>query len=123
MARNKEGLEKAGPIVADLRSQFWNNVKVPGKANELNPELEKAGRLADFLELAELMIQDALEREESCGGHFREEHQTDENEALRRDEDFAYTAAWEHQGVGEPGKLHKEDLTFENVKLTMRSYK
>ncbi len=123
MARNKEGLEKAGPIVADLRSQFWNNVKVPGKANELNPELEKAGRLADFLELAELMIQDALEREESCGGHFREEHQTDENEALRRDEDFAFTAAWEHQGVGEPGKLHKENLTFENVKLTMRSYK
>lgn len=123
MARNKEGLEKAAPFIADLREHFWNNVKVPGSADELNPELEKAGRLADFLELAELMIQDALAREESCGGHFRDEHQTEDNEALRRDDEFAYGAAWEHQGVGQPGKLHKEDLSFENVKLTMRSYK
>ena len=123
MARTKEGLEKAALIIADLREHFWNNVKVPGKANDMNPELEKAGRLADFLELAELMVQDAKKREESCGGHFREEFQTDENEALRNDDDYAYTAAWEHTKVGLEAKLHKEELNFENVKLTQRSYK
>jgi len=123
MARTKEGLEKAALIIADLREHFWNNVKVPGKANDMNPELEKAGRLADFLELAELMVQDAKKREESCGGHFREEFQTDENEALRNDDDYAYTAAWEHTKVGSEAKLHKEELNFENVKLTQRSYK
>ena len=89
----------------------------------MNTELEKAGRLADFLELGELMARDALNREESCGGHFREEHQTEENEAKRNDADFAYVAAWEYSGAGKEAVLHKEDLVFENVKLTSRSYK
>ena len=123
MARTKEGLEKAAPIISDLREHFWNNVKVPGKSNDMNPELEKAGRLADFLELAELMVQDAKHREESCGGHFREESQTDENEALRNDDDFSFSSAWEHTGLGQEAKLHKEKLQFDNVELTQRSYK
>ena len=123
MARNREGLEKALKLIPQLRETFWKEVKVPGTAKELNPELEKAGRVADFLELGELMARDALHREESCGGHFREEYQTEENEALRDDEKFAYVAAWEFQGTGEPAKLHKEDLIFENVELTTRSYK
>ncbi len=123
MARNREGLEKALKLIPQLRETFWKEVKVPGTAKELNPELEKAGRVADFLELGELMARDALHREESCGGHFREEYQTEENEALRDDEKFAYVAAWEFQGTGEPAKLHKEVLIFENVELTTRSYK
>ncbi|NOZ03813.1 MAG: fumarate reductase/succinate dehydrogenase flavoprotein subunit [FCB group bacterium] len=123
MARNREGLEKALKLIPQLRETFWKEVKVPGTVNELNPELEKAGRVADFLELGELMARDALHREESCGGHFREEYQTEENEALRNDEQFTYVAAWEFRGPGEPAKLHKEDLIFENVELTTRSYK
>lgn len=123
MARNKEGLEKALVEIPKLREEFWKDVKIPGSETEFNPELEKAGRLADFLELGELMARDALNREESCGGHFREEHQTEENEARRNDEEFSYVAAWEYKGKGNPAKLHKEELVFENVALTTRSYK
>lgn len=123
MARNKDGLEKALREIPALRESFWKEVKIPGSADDLNPELEKAGRLADFLELGELMAQDALHREESCGGHFREEYQTEDSEALRDDEHFAYVAAWEYQGLGQHERLHKEELTFENVSLTTRSYK
>ncbi len=123
MARNKEGLTKAMEEIPKLKEEFWANVQVPGKANELNPELEKAGRLADFIELGELMAQDALDREESCGGHFREEHQTEDNEAKRDDEKFAYVSAWEYKGEKTPAELHKEELVFEDVELTTRSYK
>ncbi|MFW6175662.1 MAG: fumarate reductase/succinate dehydrogenase flavoprotein subunit [Acidobacteriota bacterium] len=121
MARSAEGLEKALEIVPRLREEFWTDVRVPGDGEHLNEALEKAGRVADFLELAELMCRDALHREESAGGHFREEHQTEEGEALRNDRDFSYAAAWEHTG-GEP-RLHKEELEFEHVKPTQRSYK
>ena len=123
MARNKSGLEKAIESIPKLKDEFWKNVKITGTADELNPELEKAGRVADFLELGELMARDALNREESCGGHFREEHQTKENEAKRNDEDFSFVAAWEHKGDSLPAELHKEELIFENVELTTRSYK
>ena len=123
MVRNKSGLEKAIESIPKLKDEFWKNVKITGTADELNPELEKAGRVADFLELGELMARDALNREESCGGHFREEHQTKENEAKRNDEEFSYVAAWEHKGDSFPAELHKEELIFENVELTTRSYK
>jgi succinate dehydrogenase / fumarate reductase flavoprotein subunit len=123
MARNREGLKKALKKIPELREEFWSNVNVPGTANDLNPELEKAGRVADFLELGELMARDALMREESCGGHFREEYQTEENEALRDDEHFAFVSAWEYRDEGQEAKLHKEELVFENVELTTRSYK
>jgi len=123
MERNKTGLEKAIQQIHDLRKEFWNNVRVPGEINELNIELEKAGRVADFLELGELMATDALHREESCGGHFRKEYQTKDGEALRNDKDFAYVAAWEHKGVDQQPKLHKEQLTFENIEIKQRSYK
>ena len=123
MARNKEGLEKALVEIPKLREEFWKDVKIPGSETELNPELEKAGRLADFLELGELMARDALNREESCGGHFREEFQTEENEAKRNDADFTFAAAWEYKGENQTPELHKEDLNFEHVKLTTRSYK
>lgn len=123
MSRNGEGLKKAMGMIKEIREDFWKNVKIPGKADSLNPELEKAGRVADFLELGELMIQDALNRNESCGGHFREEYQTSEGEALRDDEDFTYVAAWEYTGPGNEAKLHKENLDFEVVKPTQRSYK
>ena len=102
-------------------SHYYTNVNIPGSNKEFNPELEKAGRLADFIDLGELMALDALNREESCGGHFREEHQTKENEAKRNDDEFAYVAAWEK--TDKKYKLHKEELNFENVKLTTRSYK
>ena len=121
MSRSKAGLEKAIKLIANIRNDFNTNVKIPGSNTEFNPELEKAGRLADFIELGELMAIDALNREESCGGHFREEHQTEENEAKRNDDDFAYVAAWER--INKKYKLHKEELDFENVKLTTRSYK
>lgn len=121
MSRNKEGLIKARGLVRDLRERFWKEVYVPGKADEFNQELEKALRLADFFELGELMIIDALHRNESAGGHFREEYQTEDGEALRQDEEFAYVAAWEWD-QDEP-QLHKESLVFENVELTERSYK
>ena len=123
MSRTEEGLKKAKKIIQDLRAEFWTNVNVLGSSNELNQELEKAGRVADFLELGELMVDDALNRSESCGGHFREESQTPEGEALRKDDEFAYVAAWEYKGDGHPEVLNKEELKFENVKLTQRSYK
>lgn len=123
MARSKDGLSKAIDDIKDLRSQFKKDVKVSGEENNLNSELEKAGRVADFMELGELMCRDALEREESCGGHFREEHQTEENEAMRNDNDFCHVAAWEHKGEVSDAVRHKEELEFENVKLTQRSYK
>ena len=121
MSRNKEGLLKALKLIPDIRKDFLTNVNIPGSKNEFNPELEKAGRLLDFIDLGELMAKDALSREESCGGHFREEHQTDENEAKRNDKDFAYVAAWEYNK--NTHNLHKEKLTFKNVELTTRSYK
>ncbi|MEZ6004265.1 MAG: fumarate reductase/succinate dehydrogenase flavoprotein subunit [Planctomycetota bacterium] len=123
MARNAEGLNTALGKIRGLREAFWNDLKLPGDANGLNQSLEHAGRVADFMEFAELMVSDALHREESCGGHFREEHQTAENEAKRNDDDFCYAAAWQYQGDDKAEALHKEDLVFENVKLTTRSYK
>ncbi|HBY68522.1 MAG TPA: fumarate reductase/succinate dehydrogenase flavoprotein subunit, partial [Flavobacteriaceae bacterium] len=106
-----------------LREEFWKEVKVPGSMDEMNPELEKAGRVADFLELGELFAKDALHREESCGGHFREEYQTDEGEAMRDDENFMYVAAWEYKGEPSEAVLHKENLDYENIKVKTRSYK
>jgi succinate dehydrogenase / fumarate reductase flavoprotein subunit len=123
MARNEEGLKIALEKIPQLREEFWRNVNVPGSDVELNQALEKAGRVADFLELGELMCIDALHRRESCGGHFREESQTSDGEALRDDEHFAYVAVWEYAGEGKPPILNKEPLVFENVKLTQRSYK
>jgi succinate dehydrogenase / fumarate reductase flavoprotein subunit len=123
MARNAEGLQQAIQEIRAIREEFWRDVRVPGKANELNQELDKAGRVADFLELGELMCKDALTRNESCGGHFREEYQTPEGEALRDDANFAFTSAWEWTGDAGAANLHKEPLTFEAVKLTQRSYK
>jgi succinate dehydrogenase / fumarate reductase flavoprotein subunit len=123
MARTEAGLGKALEIIPAIREEFWRNVNVPGSDAELNQALEKAGRVADFLELAELMCVDALHRRESCGGHFREESQTQDGEALRDDERFTYVAAWEYTGdLGAP-RLHREPLSFENVALTQRSYK
>lgn len=123
MARNAEGLKKAMDEIRQIREDFWKEVKVPGGLNELNPELEKAGRVADFLELGEFFALDALHREESCGGHFREESQTDEGEALRDDEKFAYVAAWEWTGNPRESILHKEILEFKDIELKQRSYK
>jgi succinate dehydrogenase / fumarate reductase flavoprotein subunit len=123
MSRNDAGLRKALELIPPLREEFWRNVNVPGSDAQLNQALEKAGRVADFLELAELICIDALHRTESCGGHFREESQTPDGEALRDDDNFAYVAAWEYGGVNEPPTLHKEPLVFENVKLSQRSYK
>jgi succinate dehydrogenase flavoprotein subunit len=123
MSRTDEGLRKAKETIREIRADFWKNVNVLGSGNELNMELEKANRVADFLELGELMVDDALNRTESCGGHFREESQTPDGEALRKDDEFSYVAAWEHKGENEPEELHKEDLRFENVKMTQRSYK
>jgi succinate dehydrogenase / fumarate reductase flavoprotein subunit len=123
MARNEVGLKKAISDIQALRADFWKNLKVSGAAEEVNLELEKAGRVADFLELGELMALDALERRESCGGHFREESQTEENEAKRDDTNFCHVAAWEFQGVEQRPLRHVEELSFENVKLTQRSYK
>ena len=123
MARNKSGLETAVGQIRELRDEFWNNVRVPGTGSSLNQSLEKAGRVADFLEFGELLATDALEREESCGGHFREEHQTNEGEAQRNDDDFMHVSAWEFHGVGEEPTLHKESLTFDHVPPTTRSYK
>jgi succinate dehydrogenase / fumarate reductase flavoprotein subunit len=123
MARTEEGLTKARQMIRDLRDEFWSDVRIPGGVNEFNPELDKAGRVADFLELGELMVIDALQRRESCGGHFRVESQTPEGEAKRDDENFAYVAAWEFAGLAGDPILHKENLEFEAVKLTQRSYK
>ncbi|WP_204141581.1 fumarate reductase/succinate dehydrogenase flavoprotein subunit [Halomicronema sp. CCY15110] len=123
MARDQAGLETAIARIQDLREEFWHNLKLPGAANTLNKNLEFAGRVADFMELAELMARDALHREESCGGHFRQEHQTADGEAKRDDDHFAYVAAWEYQGRDRSPTLHREALNFENVELTQRSYK
>ena len=123
MGRNKEGLTRAREEIRKLRAEFWSDVKIPGEINDLNPELQKASRLADFLELGELMAVDALHREESCGGHFREEYQTGEGEALRNDKEFTYVAAWEYKGEGKDPALHKEPLIFENIEVKQRNYK
>jgi succinate dehydrogenase / fumarate reductase flavoprotein subunit len=123
MARNEVGLKKAIAQIQALRDSFWKDVNVPGSDNEYNPELDKAMRVADFLELGELMCLDALTRNESCGGHFREEYQTPEGEALRDDENFAFVSAWEYTGKPSEANLHKEKLEFENIKLVQRSYK
>ena len=123
MARNEDGLKKARKMVQELRTEFYNDVFIPGSSEDYNPELEKAYRVADFFEMGELMILDAMDRKESCGGHFREEYQTEQGEALRNDKDFAYVSAWEYKGWEEDPVLHKEELTFENVELKTRSYK
>ncbi len=123
MARNKKGLEEAIVEIKAIRDEFWKEVKIPGVQHSFNQELDKAGRVADFIELGDLMCHDALSREESCGGHFREEHRTAEGEALRNDEDYAYVAAWKYKGENETPELHKEDLKFENIELKQRSYK
>ncbi len=122
MSRSDAGLKKALEQIPKLRDEFWNNVRIPGNSNDVNTELEKAGRVADFLELGELMCRDALERKESCGGHYREEYQVD-GEAKRDDENFCHVAAWEYQGTNKPHTFHKEELKFEDVKLATRSYK
>ncbi len=123
MARNKEGLQLALKRIAEIRTEFWKNLKVPGSGEELNQELEKAGRVADFIEHAELMCLDALAREESCGGHFREEYQTEDGEAKRDDDHYAHVAVWEYKGAGTQPVRHVETLNYENIKLATRSYK
>jgi len=123
MARNAEGLKEAIQEIRALREAFWQKVRVPGTGDQYNPELDKAGRVADFLELGELMCVDALAREESCGGHFREEHQTEEGEALRNDEEFTFVSAWQYTGDPSEAKLEKEELVYENIELKQRSYK
>lgn len=123
MARNTEGLKNAIAEIKKIREEFWKDVKIPGELNNLNPELEKAGRVADFIDIGELMARDALDRNESCGGHFREESATEEGEAKRNDELFAYVSCWEFKGEGKEPELHKEALKFENIKLSQRSYK
>ncbi len=123
MSRNEQGLKEAIKEIAELREDFYKNVRIPGELNAMNSELEKAHRVADFLELGELFAVDALNRNESCGGHFREEYQTEEGEALRDDENYRYVAAWEYAGVPSEAKLHKEELVYENIELKTRSYK
>ncbi len=123
MSRNEQGLKDAIKEIAELREDFYKNVRIPGELNAMNSELEKAHRVADFLELGELFAVDALNRNESCGGHFREEYQTEEGEALRDDENYRYVAAWEYTGVPSEAKLHKEELVYENIELKTRSYK
>jgi succinate dehydrogenase / fumarate reductase flavoprotein subunit len=123
MARNAAGLKEALEKIPEIREEFWQNVKVSGGDDELNWALERAGRVADYMEFAELMCYDALLREESCGGHFREEYQTEDGEALRDDENFSYVAAWQYQGVDNRPVLHKEPLVYEELKMTQRSYK
>jgi succinate dehydrogenase / fumarate reductase, flavoprotein subunit len=122
MARNEEGLKWAVEEIRKLQKEFWSDVRVPGTANGLNPELEKACRVADFLELGELMCLDALDRGESCGGHFREEHQTEDGEAMRHDDKYMYVAAWEYKGTNNY-ELHKETLVYERIKPSQRNYK
>ena len=123
MSRNAKELQEAIDEISALRSDFWDNVKIPGKADSMNPELEKAGRVADFLELGELFAKDALTRNESCGGHFREEYQTPEGEAMRDDKNFKFVSAWEYKGEPKDAVLHKEELVYENIELKTRSYK
>jgi len=123
MSRSEAGLKETMEKIPRLREEFWNNVNVPGSGDDLNKNLEMAGRLADFLELGELMARDALMREESCGGHFREEHRTEEGEALRDDKKFTFVSAWEYKGPDQPPEMHKEKLEFERVQPSQRSYK
>ena len=123
MARNTESLNKAKKLVSQLEDEFWKKVFIPGTANEFNPELEKAYRLEDYFELAQLVIDDAMHREESCGGHFRTEHQTQDGETLRDDEHFMYVAAWEYQGHGQPETMEKEPLVYEHIQIAKRNYK
>ncbi len=123
MSRDAEGLKKAIALIKETREEFWKNVKVTGEKDNLNPELEKAGRVADFFDIGELMARDALNRNESCGGHFREESATEEGEAKRDDENYTYASCWEYKGEGNEPVLHKEELKFENIKLSQRSYK
>jgi len=123
MGRSEAGLKAALEKIPQIRAEFWKDVNVPGSADDLNQALESANRVADFMEFAELMVKDALNRAESCGGHFREESQTDEGEALRKDDEYCYVAAWEFQGLENEPVLHKEELVFEEVKLSQRSYK
>jgi succinate dehydrogenase / fumarate reductase flavoprotein subunit len=123
MSRDADGLLKAIKMIQEIREDFWKDVKVPGEMNNLNPELEKAGRVADFIDIGELMARDALDRKESCGGHFREESATEEGEAKRDDENYTYVSCWEYKGDGKEPMLHKEELKFENIKLSQRSYK
>jgi succinate dehydrogenase / fumarate reductase flavoprotein subunit len=123
MARNEAGLKEAIGKIRELRERFWSDVSIPGGPAELNIELERAGRVADHLEFAELMCYDALDRDESCGGHFREEHQTSDGEAVRRDDVYANVSVWEFKGLDEAPVKHVEPLSFENVHLGVRSYK
>jgi succinate dehydrogenase / fumarate reductase flavoprotein subunit len=123
MARSAGGLRRALEELPRLREEFWSNALVTGETGNINPELERAGRVADFLEFGELMCRDALMREESCGGHFRVEHQTEDGEAKRDDENFTFVGVWEHTGDDKEPALHKEPLVFENVQLATRSYK
>ena len=122
MARNAQGLQEAITEIQALKKEFWSDVRIPGTINEMNPELEKALRVADFIELGQLMAMDALQRKESCGGHFREEYQFEDGEAKRDDENYSYVAAWEFAGENK-WNLHKEPLEFEYVKPAIRSYK
>jgi succinate dehydrogenase / fumarate reductase flavoprotein subunit len=122
MARNEQSLKEAIEEIRQLKKVFWSDLKITGGIKEFNPELDKAGRIADFIELGELMCLDALQREESCGGHFREEYQTEEGEALRRDDEFMYVAAWEFKGEHQ-WQMHKEELLYDVVKPSQRSYK
>lgn len=123
MGRTEERLKKGLSLVPDIKKEFWTDLFIPGDMNEFNPELEKASRLIDFIELGELIMKDALQRRESCGGHFREEMQTEEGEAKRDDENFAFVSAWEFKGEGNEPQLHKEQLHFEVAKPSQRSYK
>ncbi|MBP5536438.1 MAG: fumarate reductase/succinate dehydrogenase flavoprotein subunit [Bacteroidales bacterium] len=123
MARSREGLQEAQKLIADLEEEFWTKVRVPGGTDEMNPELDKALRLADYFELARLIVADALQREESCGGHFRVEHQTDGGETLRDDDNFMFVAAWEYEGHGNAEAMHKEALNFEHISIARRNYK
>lgn len=123
MARNTESLTKAKGLVKEIEEEFWKDVRIPGQRDAMNPELEKAYRLADYFELAQLIIDDAMHREESCGGHFRTEHQTEDGEAMRDDDHFMYVAAWEYQGHGKPEVMYKEELNYENIKVQKRNYK
>ena len=123
MARSKESLATAAAKIGELEAAFHSHVNIPGIIYEMNPELEKAYRLEDYFELARLIVADATQREESCGGHFRVEHQTDDGETLRDDEHFMFVAAWEYQGHDRPEVMHKEDLNYENIQIVKRNYK
>jgi succinate dehydrogenase / fumarate reductase flavoprotein subunit len=123
MARSEESLKKALELIPQLREEFWKDLKIVGEENTLNNELERAGRVADFLEFAEVMVRDALERRESCGAHFRVEHQTDDGEAKRNDSEYSYAAVWLYDGDGKPPRLEKEPITHDEVKPVVRSYK